>query len=253
MARMVAAGTGRGGSWCGCGSAASCAPGATAAVILGDAGSRRGAAMPGMPGGRMRHQRCRTRASCSARSRSGCRATSRCVGQASSWWGTWRRRPAVLSNVGLIAELRESRQRMVTARDQARRRLERNMHDGAQQQLVALAIKLRLGAVVGEDPRRRGSWWISCMRNRERARELRDLARRDLPAAAARPGLAAALNAGPGNSADAGGPCAPTHRPVSRRIPRPPSTSAASRRCRTPPRRPRVPPRASACPPRTAR
>jgi signal transduction histidine kinase len=41
-------------------------------------------------------------------------------------------------------ELRASRQRIVTAQDEERRRLERNIHDGAQQHLVALAVKLRL-------------------------------------------------------------------------------------------------------------
>ncbi|MEA2551186.1 MAG: hypothetical protein QOE25_955 [Actinomycetota bacterium] len=42
------------------------------------------------------------------------------------------------------AELLRSRQRIVTAQDEERRRLERNIHDGAQQHLVALAVKLRL-------------------------------------------------------------------------------------------------------------
>ena len=41
-------------------------------------------------------------------------------------------------------ELRASRQRIVTTQDAERRRLERNIHDGAQQHLVALAVKLRL-------------------------------------------------------------------------------------------------------------
>jgi signal transduction histidine kinase len=64
----------------------------------------------------------------------------------------------VLSNVRMTAELeanleriaqqaqelRASRQRIVAAQDQERRRLERNIHDGAQQHLVALAVKLRL-------------------------------------------------------------------------------------------------------------
>jgi signal transduction histidine kinase len=45
------------------------------------------------------------------------------------------------------ADLRESRQRIVAAQDAQRRRLERNIHDGAQQHLVALAVKLRLTAV----------------------------------------------------------------------------------------------------------
>ena len=38
-----------------------------------------------------------------------------------------------------------ARQRLVAAQDEERRRIERNIHDGAQQQLVALAVKLRLG------------------------------------------------------------------------------------------------------------
>jgi hypothetical protein len=42
----------------------------------------------------------------------------------------------VLSNVGLITELRASRQRLVATQDEVRRRLERNIHDGAQQDLV---------------------------------------------------------------------------------------------------------------------
>jgi signal transduction histidine kinase len=58
----------------------------------------------------------------------------------------------VLKNVGLTAELlerleelRASRQRLVAAQDAERRRLERNLHDGAQQHLVALKVKARAG------------------------------------------------------------------------------------------------------------
>jgi signal transduction histidine kinase len=52
-------------------------------------------------------------------------------------------------------ELRASRQRIVTAQDEERRRLERNIHDGAQQHLVALAVKLRLAkTAVAADPAR---------------------------------------------------------------------------------------------------
>ena len=43
-----------------------------------------------------------------------------------------------------LAELQASRQRIVAAGDAERRRLERNLHDGAQQRLVALALQLRL-------------------------------------------------------------------------------------------------------------
>jgi signal transduction histidine kinase len=52
-------------------------------------------------------------------------------------------------------ELRESRRRIVAAHDTERRRLERNIHDGAQQHLVALAVKLRLvKAIIAKDPER---------------------------------------------------------------------------------------------------
>jgi signal transduction histidine kinase len=43
-----------------------------------------------------------------------------------------------------MAELRASRQRLVAASDEERRRLERNLHDGAQQRLVAVALQLQL-------------------------------------------------------------------------------------------------------------
>jgi signal transduction histidine kinase len=46
------------------------------------------------------------------------------------------------------AELRESRERLVDAQDAARRRLERDIHDGAQQHLVALAVNLRLASTL---------------------------------------------------------------------------------------------------------
>lgn len=52
-------------------------------------------------------------------------------------------------------ELRESRERLVDAQDAARRRLERDIHDGAQQHLVALAVNLRLAATLAtSDPDR---------------------------------------------------------------------------------------------------
>ncbi len=43
-----------------------------------------------------------------------------------------------------LAQLRASRERLVSAGDAERRRIERNLHDGAQQRLVALALQLRL-------------------------------------------------------------------------------------------------------------
>src|SRR5204863_8207703 len=50
----------------------------------------------------------------------------------------------VLRNVRLIEELRASRRRIVTAQDERAKALERNIHDGAQQQLVALGVQLSL-------------------------------------------------------------------------------------------------------------
>ncbi|MEU7872905.1 AAA family ATPase [Dactylosporangium sp. NPDC049140] len=48
-----------------------------------------------------------------------------------------------LDNVQLYAELTESRARIVATADQTRRRIERDLHDGAQQRLVSLALQLR--------------------------------------------------------------------------------------------------------------
>ncbi|MGO9697372.1 MAG: AAA family ATPase [Mycobacterium sp.] len=49
-----------------------------------------------------------------------------------------------LDNAQLYAELAASRARIVAAADQARRRIERDLHDGAQQQLVSLTMQLRM-------------------------------------------------------------------------------------------------------------
>lgn len=45
-----------------------------------------------------------------------------------------------------LEQVRQSRQRIVEAGDEARRRIERDLHDGAQQQLVSLGMNLRLAA-----------------------------------------------------------------------------------------------------------
>jgi signal transduction histidine kinase len=49
-----------------------------------------------------------------------------------------------------VEELRASRRRIVTVQDDTRRKLERDLHDGAQQRLVALKIKLGLGAAMAD-------------------------------------------------------------------------------------------------------
>jgi signal transduction histidine kinase len=60
----------------------------------------------------------------------------------------------VLRNVRLIEDLKTSRQRLVSAQDQERRRLERDLHDGAQQRIVAIALALRMarGLVPADTP-----------------------------------------------------------------------------------------------------
>ena len=101
----------------------------------------------------------------------------------------------VLGNVRLIEELRASRQRLVAAQDEERRKLERNLHDGVQQQLVALAVKLKLAdTMIDRDPRVAHE---SLARLQDEAQQtledLRDLARGIYPPLLADKGLSAAL------------------------------------------------------------
>ena len=103
----------------------------------------------------------------------------------------------VLRNVRLIEELRASRRRLVAAQDLERRRLERNIHDGAQQQLVALAVKLRLAdQVVERDPAKAHELLEQLQaETHETLEDLRDLARGFYPPLLADKGLPAALEA----------------------------------------------------------
>jgi signal transduction histidine kinase len=96
-----------------------------------------------------------------------------------------------------IDELRASRQRLVTAQDEGRRRIERNLHDGAQQQIVALTIKLRLlSGMVERDAQRAMSLVADLQEDANDALEqLRDLARGIYPPLLADQGLVAALQA----------------------------------------------------------
>lgn len=101
----------------------------------------------------------------------------------------------VLRNVRLIEELRASRQRLVAAQDEERRRLERNIHDGAQQQLVALTVKLRLLEQLTErDPAKAREMAAQIQADTTAALDdLRDLARGIYPPLLADQGLPAAL------------------------------------------------------------
>jgi signal transduction histidine kinase len=103
----------------------------------------------------------------------------------------------VLRNVRLVEGLRTSRQRLVAAQDEERRRLERNIHDGAQQQLVALAVKARLaGQFAGRDPAKAAELLTQIEAETQTALEdLRDLARGIYPPLLADRGLVAAIEA----------------------------------------------------------
>ncbi len=103
----------------------------------------------------------------------------------------------VLRNVRLIEELRASRQRLVAAQDEERRKLERNIHDGAQQQLVALQVQLKLArTLIERDPDKASEMLDTLQGSASGALEdLRDLARGIYPPLLADQGLEAALTA----------------------------------------------------------
>ena len=103
----------------------------------------------------------------------------------------------ILRNSRLIEDLRASRQRLVAAQDEERRRLERNLHDGAQQQLVALAVQARMAeSLAGTDPDRERELLRQVQQGvKEALEDLRDLARGIYPPLLADQGLQAALEA----------------------------------------------------------
>jgi len=108
----------------------------------------------------------------------------------------------LLKNVGLTAdlqsrlgELRASRQRLVSAQDEERRRLERNLHDGAQQHLVAIKVKLGMVEMLAlGSPDKARAVLAELKDDADEALEtLRDLARGIYPPLLADKGLRVAL------------------------------------------------------------
>ena len=89
-----------------------------------------------------------------------------------------------------LAELRASRQRIVAAADRERRALERDLHDGAQQRLVTLALSIRLARRADDD--------VSLARAEEHVRaavvELRAVAHGLFPTVLVEEGLGAAID-----------------------------------------------------------
>jgi len=110
----------------------------------------------------------------------------------------------VLSNMRLNAELLDrldelgaSRQRLVSAQDEERRRIERNLHDGAQQQLVALKLRVAMAArkAQSEAPEYKALFDQIASDTDDALQTLRDLARGIYPPLLAAEGLGVALNA----------------------------------------------------------
>jgi signal transduction histidine kinase len=101
-----------------------------------------------------------------------------------------------------VAELRASRSRIVQAGYEQRRRLERDLHDGAQQRLMALGINLRLARDrIGRDPEEAAELLDASLRElNEATGELRELARGIHPVVLTDRGLEAALNGLAGRS-----------------------------------------------------
>ena len=94
-------------------------------------------------------------------------------------------------------ELQASRGRLVAAADAERRRIERNLHDGAQQHLVALAVKVRLLEQLAErDPERARSLMTQLQDDvRSAIEELRSLAHGIYPPLLSSAGLGVAMSA----------------------------------------------------------
>lgn len=92
-------------------------------------------------------------------------------------------------------ELRASRRRVISAGDQERVRLERNIHDGAQQRLVALAVQLQLAEQLTEQGTPTSADQLGALHAdvREAIDELRELARGIYPSVLAERGLHEAL------------------------------------------------------------
>jgi signal transduction histidine kinase len=94
-------------------------------------------------------------------------------------------------------ELRRSRQRVVAATDRERRRIERDLHDGAQARLVGINLKLASArALARDDPTAADKALVDVRNEVHRAHtELRELAHGIYPAALTQHGLVAAIEA----------------------------------------------------------
>jgi len=101
-----------------------------------------------------------------------------------------------VANAQARADLAASRARIVGAGDAERRRLERNLHDGAQQRLVSLSLNLRLAARrCADDPESHAAFLRAGEELAQALEELRELARGIHPAILSDRGLEPAIQA----------------------------------------------------------
>jgi signal transduction histidine kinase len=102
-----------------------------------------------------------------------------------------------IANTESRAELAASRARVVAAADESRRRIERDLHDGAQQRLVSLGLELRMAeaAVPAEQDKLKQQLSRTAEDLADVVEELRELSRGLHPAILSKGGLALALKA----------------------------------------------------------
>lgn len=107
---------------------------------------------------------------------------------------TWRLKA---TQVEYARELRDSRRRIVLSADDERKRLERDLHDGAQQKLIVLRIQLGLAAEMLEQEPQSGHRLLSELAGeaQQALDELRDLVHGLYPPVLAEEGLEAAIEA----------------------------------------------------------
>lgn len=98
-----------------------------------------------------------------------------------------------LQNAATMGQLRRSRTRLAEAELAERKRLERDLHDGVQQRLLALGMSLDRVVHAAPDARTRDLAAAAAGHVQEAIAELRDLARGILPAVLTQSGLAAAV------------------------------------------------------------
>jgi len=106
-----------------------------------------------------------------------------------------------LDNVGLrsaialqLVEVQQSRARIAAAQAEERRRIERNLHDGAQQRLLALGLQMQAAQLNGSPDRLRAALHTGVAQLQTAMAELRELANGLHPALLSDGGLAAALD-----------------------------------------------------------